>query len=51
MICAPPKMVGDDVRSLHSAGEKLETPHVVTYPNTSHSVVGQASRLSGEHAR
>ena len=27
----PSAMVGDDARSLHLVGEKLETPHVVTY--------------------
>ena len=30
-------MVGDNVRSLHLAGEKFETPHVVTYQNNGFS--------------
>ena len=33
----PSAMVGDDVRSLHLVGEKLETPHVVTYQDNSHA--------------
>ncbi len=33
----PSPMVGDNVRSLHLAGEKFETPHVVTYQNNGFS--------------